>query len=50
MGLNPILNEYDCPEMGVRIGINIGENIVVQYDWDNQTYTARSDFWELVIL
>jgi adenylate cyclase len=30
-GLNPILNEYDYPEMGVRIGIDVGENIVVQY-------------------
>src|ERR687895_1612486 len=30
-GINPILNEYDYPEMGVRIGIDVGENAVVQY-------------------
>jgi adenylate cyclase len=32
-GLNPILNEYDYPEMGVRVGIDLGENVVVQYGW-----------------
>jgi adenylate cyclase len=32
-GLNPILNEYDYPEMGVRVGIDVGENVVVQYGW-----------------
>ena len=30
-GLNPILSEYDYPEMGVRVGIDMGENVVVQY-------------------
>ena len=30
-GLNPILSEYDYPEMGVRVGIDMGENMVVQY-------------------
>ena len=30
-GLNPILGEYDYPEMGVRVGIDLGENVVVQY-------------------
>jgi class 3 adenylate cyclase len=39
-GLNPILNGYDYPEMGVRIGIDVGENIVVQYGWSNRTYTT----------
>jgi class 3 adenylate cyclase len=42
-GLNPILNEYDYPEMGVRIGIDVGENIVVQYGWGNRTYTIRKN-------
>ena len=32
-GLNPILSEYDYPEMGVRVGIDLGENVVVQYGW-----------------
>jgi len=38
-GINPILNEYDYPEMGVRIGIDVGENIVVQYGWSTNAYT-----------
>jgi adenylate cyclase len=38
-GMNPILNEYDYPEMGVRIGVDVGENIVVQYGLDTHTYT-----------
>jgi adenylate cyclase len=33
-GINPILNQYDYPEMSVRVGIDLGENVVVQYGWD----------------
>ena len=33
-GLNPILNQYDYPELKVRIGIDIGEIGVVQYGSD----------------
>ena len=33
-GINPILNQYDYPEMNVRVGIDLGENAVVQYGWD----------------
>ncbi|HEY9385741.1 MAG TPA: hypothetical protein VIP70_01770 [Nitrososphaeraceae archaeon] len=36
-GVNPILNQYDYPEMGIRIGIDIGENSVIQYGWDIRT-------------
>jgi adenylate cyclase len=32
--INPILNQYDCPEMNLRIGIDIGENAVIQSGWD----------------
>jgi adenylate cyclase len=32
--INPILNQYGYPEMSVRIGIDIGENVVVQDGWD----------------
>jgi adenylate cyclase len=36
-GFNPVLSQYDYPEMGVRIGIDYGENVVVKYlnDSDN---------------
>jgi class 3 adenylate cyclase len=37
-GINPILNQYDYPEMSVRIGIDVGENAVVQYGWTTHTY------------
>jgi adenylate cyclase len=34
-GINPILNQYDYAEMNVRVGIDLGENVVVQYGWDS---------------
>jgi class 3 adenylate cyclase len=37
-GINPILNEYDYPEMGVRVVIDVGENMVVQYGWSTNSY------------
>jgi adenylate cyclase len=36
-GINPILNQYDYPELSVRIGIDVGENAVVQFGWDTHT-------------
>jgi adenylate cyclase len=38
-GINPILNDNDYPEMGVRIGIDVGENVVVQYGWSTNSYS-----------
>src|SRR5215208_3165335 len=32
--INPILNQYSCPEMNIRIGIDIGENAIIQSGWD----------------
>ena len=32
--INPILNEYNCPEINLRIGIDIGENAIIQSGWD----------------
>jgi adenylate cyclase len=32
--INPILNHYDCPEMNLRIGIDIGENAIIQSGWN----------------
>jgi adenylate cyclase len=39
-GINPILNDNDYPEMGVRVGIDAGENVVVQYGWSTNSYTV----------
>jgi class 3 adenylate cyclase len=36
-GINPILNEYDYPELCVRIGIDEGENVIVQYGHDKSS-------------
>jgi class 3 adenylate cyclase len=40
-GINPILNQYDYPELKVRIGIDIGENVVVQYGWDTYNRNGK---------
>jgi adenylate cyclase len=32
--INPILNQYNCPEMNLRIGVDIGENAIIQSGWD----------------
>ena len=40
-GLNPILNQYDYPEPNVRIGIDVGENAVVQYGWETRTIDGK---------
>ena len=44
-GINPILNQYDYPEMSVRVGIDLGENVVVQYGWNTQTVEGRQFRW-----
>lgn len=36
-GINPILNQYDYPELGVKIGIDEGENVIVQYGHDKSS-------------
>ena len=32
--INPILNQYDYPEMNLRIGVDMGENAIIQSGWD----------------
>jgi class 3 adenylate cyclase len=33
-GINPILNQYDYPDLAVKIGIDYGENMIVRYGAD----------------
>jgi adenylate cyclase len=33
-GINPILNQADYPDLAVKIGIDEGENVIVQYGHD----------------
>jgi class 3 adenylate cyclase len=36
-GINPILNQYDYPGLCVKIGIDEGENVIVQYGHDKSS-------------
>ena len=33
-GINPILNQYDYPDLMVKVGVDFGQNIVVRYGAD----------------
>jgi adenylate cyclase len=33
-GMNPILNQYDYPELKIKIGMDFGKNIIVRYGSD----------------
>jgi len=44
-GINPILNQSDYPEMNVRVGIDLGENVVVQYGWETHTVEGKQLRW-----
>ena len=36
-GISPILNNYDYPELMVKVGVDEGENVVVQYAYDKSS-------------
>jgi class 3 adenylate cyclase len=36
-GINPILNQYDYPELNVKVGMDEGENVIVQYGHDRSS-------------
>ena len=36
-GINPILSQYDYPDLGVKIGIDEGEN-VIKTVWKRQKF------------
>jgi class 3 adenylate cyclase len=33
-GINPILNQYDYPDLAIKVGIDYGENMIVRYGAD----------------
>jgi adenylate cyclase len=37
-GINPILKQYNYPELSVKIGIDEGENVIVQYGHDRSSF------------
>lgn len=42
-GVNPILSQYDYPEISVRLGIDVGENTVIQSGWDIHSREVQAD-------
>ncbi|MEM3160041.1 MAG: adenylate/guanylate cyclase domain-containing protein [Nitrososphaera sp.] len=42
-GFNPLLNQEGYPELGVRVGIDVGEVVVVQYGWNVQSSGLDND-------
>jgi adenylate cyclase len=36
-GINPILSKLDYPELSVKVGIDEGENVIVQYGYDQSS-------------
>ncbi len=36
-GINPILRNYECPELFVKVGAEEGQNVVVQYAYDRSS-------------
>lgn len=54
-GINPILEQYGYPEMGVRIGIDIGDqNAVLQYGWniienlENEQQLVKKEYYDII--
>jgi adenylate cyclase len=41
--LNSIPNQYECPQMNIRIGIDMGENAIIQSGWDIHQGLIRED-------
>jgi class 3 adenylate cyclase len=41
-GINPILNQYGYPEINSRIGIDFGDNVVVQFGYDTYSHKAHT--------
>jgi adenylate cyclase len=37
-GISPTLNQYDYPELQVKIGIDVGESIIIQYGHDDRSH------------
>jgi adenylate cyclase len=54
-GINPILEQYGYPEMGVRIGIDIGDqNAILQYGWNiienlkNEQQLVKKEYYDII--
>jgi adenylate cyclase len=36
-GINPVLGKYDYPELKLKVGLDEGENVIVQYGYDKSS-------------
>ena len=41
VGFNPVLLQEDYPDLNVRVGIDVGEAVVVQYGWSSRSSTKN---------
>jgi class 3 adenylate cyclase len=46
-GINPILSQYDYPEIHARISVDVGENVVVQYGWEKHKINLNNEIFEV---
>lgn len=46
-GINPILSQYDYPEIHARISVDVGENVVVQYGWEKHKLNLNNEHFEV---
>ncbi len=42
-GINPILEKYGYPELVIRVGIDVGENAVIHYEFKIKTYDVTKE-------
>jgi len=38
LGINPLLKQYDYPDLRIKIGIDYGENIIIRYGDDKESH------------
>ena len=38
LGINPLLKQYDYPDLQIKIGIDYGENIIIRYGNDEESH------------
>ncbi len=38
LGINPLLKQYDYPDLQIKIGIDYGENIIIRYGDDEESH------------
>ena len=42
-GINPILEKYGYPELVIRVGIDVGENALIHYEFKIKTFDVTEE-------